>query len=162
MLLAVQWAWAGIAYHMAFFSTINPAAWLFGGLFLAESVLFAWFGLVRPQLRFTPGGSPRHILAWLLMIYSLIYPLIALAEGHRFPEAPTFGIPCPTAVLTIGLLFAADPPWPRTIALIPLLWAVVGGSASVLIGVYADLVLWAAAVALMGYLLVPGRLPVRA
>ena len=30
-LLAIHWAWAGLAYHAAFFSRINPAAWVFGG-----------------------------------------------------------------------------------------------------------------------------------
>jgi Family of unknown function (DUF6064) len=162
MLLAIQWAWAGLAYHMAFFSTINPAAWLFGGLFVVQSVLIAWFGLVRQQLHFSPTGSSRHVVAWLLIGYSLAYPLIARAEGHAFPEMPTFGVPCPTTLLTIGFLFAADPPWPRTVAAIPLLWAFIAGSASVQLGVRADLMLWAAGLALIGYLLVPGRSPVRA
>ena len=157
VLLAVQWAWAAVAYHALFFSTINPAAWLFAGLFLVQSIFFWWFGVVRQQMHFSPNGSPRHVVAWALIIYSLIYPLIARVEGHVFPEAPTFGVPCPTTLLTVGFLFAADPPWPRAIALIPILWAFVGGSAAILLGVRADLMLWVAGLALMGYLLLPIR-----
>jgi hypothetical protein len=52
-------------------------------------------------------------------------------------------------------LFALDPPWRRAIASIPLLWSIVGGSASILLGVRADLMLWVAGLALMGYLLKP-------
>ena len=35
-LLAFHWAWSGLAYHAAFFSKINPAAWMFAGLFVAS------------------------------------------------------------------------------------------------------------------------------
>lgn len=162
MLLALQWAWAALVYHAAFFSRINPAAWLFGGLFLIQSALFVWFGIVRDQLHFSPTGLPRHVAAWILIIYSLVYPVVVQAEGHPFPEAPTFGVPCPMTLLTIGLLFAADPPWPRAIAVIPVLWAFVGGSAAVLLGVRADLMLWVAGVALPVFVLVSARSRVRA
>jgi len=50
--------------------------------------------------------------------------------------------------LTIGWLFAADPPWPKVVALVPIGWAFVGGSAAVLFGVRADLMLWVAGIAL--------------
>jgi hypothetical protein len=152
IVLTVQWAWAGLAYHAAFFSSINRAAWLFGGLFLIQSALFAWYGVARRRLQVSPGGSLRHVAAWALIIYSLAYPGLVLAEGHELPAAPTYGVPCPTTLMTIGVLFAADPPWPRSIAVIPVLWALIAGSAAVTLGVRADLMLWAAAVGLIGYL----------
>ena len=152
-LLAVQWAWAALAYHVTFFSSINPAAWLFAGLFLMQSALFAWLGVAREQLHFSSTGSWRHFAAWLLIVYALIYPVVVQVDGHRFPEAPTFGVPCPTTILTIGFLFAADPPWPRAVALIPLIWAIIGGSAAVLLRVHADVMLWAAGIGLIAYLL---------
>lgn len=151
-LLVVQWAWAGLAYHAAFFSRINPAAWLFAALFVVQSLLFFWFGVVHHQLRFAPRGSFRHAAAWTLIIYALVYPLIVRIEGHVW-DAPTFGVPCPTTLLTIGFLFAADLPWPRTIAVIPVLWSFVAGSAAILLGVRADLMLWVAGVALGAYVL---------
>ena len=37
-LLVGHWAWSALAYHVAFFTRINPAAWLFAVLFLAQAV----------------------------------------------------------------------------------------------------------------------------
>jgi hypothetical protein len=153
-MLAVQWAWAGVAYHAIFFAAINPAARLFGALFIVEAGLLVWFGVVHERLRFSPTGSLRHVAAWTVIVYSLLYPLIAYADGHAFPRGPTFGVPCPTTLLTIGWLLAACAPWPRAVALIPIGWAVVGGSAAVLFGVRTDLMLWAAAVALAASMLI--------
>ena len=159
--LAVQWAWAGVAYHAVFFATINPAAPLFATLFVIEAGLLFWFGVVRDQLRFSPAGSLRHVAAWTLIIYAVLYPFLAHAEGHTFPRGPTFGVPCPTTLLTIGWLLAADPPWPKVVALIPIGWALVGGSAAGLLGVRTDLMLWVAGIALTASVLVPQRHRVR-
>ena len=149
-MLAVQWAWAGVAYHAWFFTAINPAAWLFAALFIVEGGLLVWFGVVHDRLRFSPTGSVRHAVAWTLIVYALVYPVLAQAEGHAFPRVPTFGVPCPTTILTVGLFLAADAPVPTAVALIPVGWALVGGSAAVLLGVRTDFMLWAAAIALVG------------
>ena len=125
--------------HAGFFSSINPAAWLFSALFVAQGVLFVWFGVLHDRLRFSPLGSPRHTFAWVFIVYALLYPLLAHAGGHTFPRMPTYGVPCPTTLLTIGFLFAADPPVPRLIAVIPITWAFIGGSAALFLGVRADL-----------------------
>jgi hypothetical protein len=154
VMLAVQWAWAGVAYHAAFFTTINPTAWLFAMLFVIEAGLLVWFGVVRDQLRFSATGSLRHVAAWTLIISALVYPLLAHADSHAFPRGPTFGVPCPATLLGIGWLLAADPPWPKVVALIPIGWALVGGSAAVLLGVRADLMLWVAGIALTASMLV--------
>jgi hypothetical protein len=47
-LLVTHWLWAAMAYHIAFFSKINPAAWFFGALFLIQASLFC---LVRRHRR---------------------------------------------------------------------------------------------------------------
>jgi len=156
-LLAIEWAWAAVAYHAAFFSPINPAAWLFCALFLVESALIVWFGLLGRRLRFSTGGSPRHALAWILIVYALVYPLLARAGGHAFPALPTFGVPCPTTILTIGFLFAADRQTSRVIAAIPLAWALIAGSAALTLGVTPDLMLWAGGGAYALYLAAGAR-----
>src|SRR4051794_40253200 len=51
-LLAVHWTWSAVAYHIAFFTRINPAAWVFAALFLVQAALFFWYGVVRQQLSF--------------------------------------------------------------------------------------------------------------
>lgn len=156
-LLIVHWVWSGVAYHAAYFSAINPAAWAFSGLFLLEAGLLVWYGLVRGQLHFTSGRSLRHVLSFALVFYSLTYPLVARAEGHTYPPMPTFGLPCPTTILTIGFLMSAGRSLPPAVALVPLFWAFVGGSAAFLLGVRADLVLLVAGILLAMNLMVSRR-----
>jgi hypothetical protein len=166
LLLAIHWAWAALAYHVAFFSRINPAAWLFAALFLAQAALFVWFGALRADLRCSPGPSVRYCVAWMFVGYSLLYPAIVWAEGNAYPRLPTFGVPCPTVILTIGFLLAADPPTPRVLSLIPVVWAFIAGSSAFLLGVHADVVLLAAGIGLSASVIngafvrkVPSRLP---
>jgi len=148
-LLAIHWAWAGVAYHAVFFSRINPAAWVFSGLFLVEAGLLAWHGVVHRRLRFSHVPFFRQVISWALIAYALLYPAIVRAEGHEFPRLPTFGVPCPTTILTIGFLLAADWPLPRLLTPVPIVWAFIGGSAAFLLGVRADLMLLVAGVALL-------------
>jgi len=51
-LLVAHWAWSALAYHGAFFTRINPAAWLFAALFLLQAALFFWAGVVQGRLSF--------------------------------------------------------------------------------------------------------------
>ncbi|HET9218294.1 MAG TPA: DUF6064 family protein [Terriglobia bacterium] len=145
--LAAHWAWAGIAYHLVFFSKINRAAWLFSGLFLTEAILLGWYSR-RVRFPFPRDRSLRHWVSQFLILYALAYPLLALVEGNNLPRSPTFGVPCPTAILTIGLLLTAESV-PLAITIIPLLWAFIGGSAAFLLGVRTDLALLAAGVGLL-------------
>lgn len=147
-LLALHWAWAGLAYHAAFFASINPAAWVFSGFFVFEAGLWLGYGVVRRRFRLSRGSVVQRVIFWVLIGYALSYPAIARAEGHVFPRLPTFGVPCPTTILTIGFLMAADRSWPRLVAAVPLLWACIGGAAAFLFGVRADLMLPASGVAL--------------
>lgn len=39
-------------YHWVFFTSINPAAWVFGAFFVAQSLVFLGTGVVRTRLRF--------------------------------------------------------------------------------------------------------------
>ncbi len=156
-LLAFHWLWAGIAYHAGFFSRINPAAWVFAGLFALQGGLLVWAGIVRNRLTFGRGRSGRHRLAAGLCACALGYPLLALADGGSYPRMPTFGVPCPTMLLTAGLLLAASPPIPRSVVAVPILWAGVGGSAALLLGVTPDLLLFVAGAILLLYT-VRGRL----
>jgi hypothetical protein len=149
LVLAIHWAWAGVMYHAAFFSRINPAAWLFAAIFLVQAGLIVWFGVLHTRLQYSPAPSVRHYVAWIFVGYSLLYPAIAWAEGHAYPRLPTFGVPCPTTILTIGLLLAADPPVPSVLTLIPIVWAFIGGSAAFLFGVRTDLMLLAGGIVLI-------------
>ena len=157
-LLALHWAWSGVAYHARFFSGINPAAWLFAALFVAQAAALAWTGVVRRRVRFDWHRSSRHALAGVLLLFALAYPGLALATGHAWPRTPTFGVPCPTTLLTAGLLLAAVPPVPTWLVVIPVLWSIVGGSAALLLGVVPDLMLFVAGAGLVVFAVAPGVL----
>jgi hypothetical protein len=148
-LLAVHWAWSAVAYHLAFFASINPAARLFAILFLAEAALLVWNGIVRSRLQYTRGLSSRHVLAVAFSVYALIYPGLNVILGFEFPRVATFGVPCPSTLLTAGLLLAVYPPPPWSVLAIPILWTMIGGSAAFLLGIHADLALLVAGVSLL-------------
>jgi hypothetical protein len=146
-LLVGHWAWSALAYHVAFFTQINPAAWLFAALFLGQAVLFFRVGVVQRRLSFAPWGHAWAPLAWGLIGYSLAYPAINAIDHHSLSRIPTFGLPCPTTIFTAGVLMLATPRSGR-LSTIPVIWSAIGGSAAFLLGVHADLALPIAGMAL--------------
>jgi len=149
-LLAFQWLWSGIAYHANLFATINPAAWLFVLLFLIQSGVLILQGVVEHRLRFRTSRDVVWFVGAGFVTYGLLYPFIALAGDAAYPRIPTFGVPCPTTIVTIGFLMLARSPTRWVVAVVPLLWAIVGTSAAVILGMHADLALPVAGVALAG------------
>jgi hypothetical protein len=138
--LSLLWAWMAIAYHFAFFSDINPAAWIFGAVFLLGSLAFAWFGVVRTGVLLQPALAARGVVGAVLIVFALvIYPVIGYSIGHRYPNAATFGLPCPTTIFTLGLLLFSVHPVSRWIFVVPLLWAAVGSLAPFQLGAVEDL-----------------------
>jgi hypothetical protein len=137
-ILAVFWLWMGLAYHIAFFSSINKAAYIFGSLFILEGILLLIYGCLN-QPAFTFQKNVAGIASVLLLIYALvIYPIIGYFLGHRYPYSPTFGLPCPTTIFTIAVFLLAEKRLPFYIVLIPLLWCAVGFSAAFSMGIYED------------------------
>jgi hypothetical protein len=148
VLLILQWMWTAVAYHWLFFTRINPAAWAFGIMFLFEAVVLARYATRRP-LQFARVNSTRGAIAAGIIGYALAYPALAAAGGHVYPRVPTFGVPCPTTILTLGFLLAVRPAPALMTAAVPILWAAIGGSAAILFGVWADLMMPVAAGALL-------------
>ena len=146
-LLVTHWAWSALAYHVAFFTRINPAAWLFAALFLGQAVLFFRVGVVQRRLSFAPWDNAWAPLAWGLIAYSLAYPAINAIDHFSLLRIPTFGVPCPTTIFTAGVLMLATPrSW--GLSTVPVIWCVIGGSATLLLGVHADFALPIAGLAL--------------
>jgi len=87
----------------------------------------------------------------------VVYPVWSAYAGHPYPATPTFGLPCPTTIFTIGLLCFAVPPMPRSPLIVPLLWCLVGAQAAFLLGVQPDLGLIAAAVVGVGIFAAVGQ-----
>lgn len=148
-LLAVHWAWSGIAYHLVYFRPINPAAALFGALFIVEAVALFWLGVRTTRLRFSSIFSGWGRIGVMLILYALPYPLLGALFGLKFPRLPLFGVPCPTTILTIGLLLCTTSRVTRWLAIVPILWAAIGGSAAFVFGIRADFALLIAGLLLL-------------
>lgn len=145
VILACLWIWQAFAYHFAFFARINPLAYAFGVISLMAAWMFIWDGVVLGRLRFYVRNRPSAYAGLALIVYALIvYPAWSWNAGHRYPAMPTFGLPCPVTIFTIGMLALRAAPYPRGPLLVPILWAMAGGQAAFLLDVPQDLGLVAA------------------
>ena len=138
-LLGFLWLWTGIVYHLIFFTAISPPAYLFGTLFIIQGLLFLYEGVVRNRLSFRASQNFYGIFGTIFIAYALvIYPLIGYALGRTFTASPTFGVPCPTAIFTFGLLIWTDKRFSLSLLIIPVLWSLVGTSAALSFGIKED------------------------
>ncbi|MEJ2346974.1 MAG: DUF6064 family protein, partial [Gammaproteobacteria bacterium] len=148
LILGLFWAWLGVAYHLMFFARINPFAYVFSAASVAGAVTFIWQGVVRRRLHFAWQGNARGLTGSALLVFALIvYPVWSRIAGHPFPSTPTFGLPCPTTLFTVGVLAFLVAPYPRSVYVVPIIWCAVGAQAAFLLGVHQDLALLAAGAA---------------
>ena len=142
VLLASMWIWTGFVYQIGFFSRINPVALAFGAAFVLEGILLLETAL-RGGLAFGTSSGLRRAMGWALLIYSaLIYPLLGIVMGAHYFELPAFGLtPCPVTMTTVGALLLVSKPVPRRLYVIPITWALVGGSAAGLLRMPQDWIL---------------------
>lgn len=147
-ILAFFWIWMGIVYHILYFSSVNPAAILFGSLFIIQGLVFTFFGIYRKSLEFKFELNTRSIIGVLFLIYGLlIYPLLSRSFGRAFPENPTFGLPCPTTIYTFGILLLSKDRVAWYIIAIPFLWSLIGFSAATNLHIKEDFFLVVAGIA---------------
>lgn len=138
-ILAFYWLWIGVVYDIIFFSAINPAAYIFGIIFILQSFLFIKAGILDKKLEFRFEKGINQYMGGLIILYALIfYPLLGMYFGHTYPENPTFGLPCPTTIFTFGILLWTTKKIPGYIIGIPLIWAIVGFSAAINLGIKED------------------------
>ncbi len=157
-ILGILWAWMALVYHSMFFARINPGAYAFAAFFMIGSSVFFWQGVVRRKLTFQWALGAKSVIGVVLISFALfVYPIWSAQSGHPFPETPTFGLPCPTTIFSIGMLCFAKPPMPRSTLIVPLLWCLVGAQAAFEFGVEPDLALIAAFAVGVGLLLVAGK-----
>ena len=154
-ILSLLWLWNGLAYHLAFFAPINPAAYGFAALFVLQAVLFFGYGTVAGRLRFAGELGWRGTLGIALIAYAAaIYTALGYLLGHAWPNLPVFGVaPCPSTIFTFGVLMLAAGPQPLWLLAIPVVWAGIGATAAVLLNVPEDLGLLVAGV--LGAALLP-------
>ena len=139
-ILAALWLWQAVAYHLVFFTVINPLAYAFAAVFVAGAAGFFWQGVIRRKLIFKRASGWHARAGWGLMIFAwFIYPAWTYLAGHRYPAFPTFGLPCPTTLFTIGLLAFLVRPYPRSVFVVPVAWCFVGSQAAFAFDVQDDL-----------------------
>ena len=153
LVLALMWAWVGIVYQGVYFSQINPIARIFAGAFVVQGALFAAHAMTGRGLEFGPRSRLRAAAGATMIVYAmLLYPLIGLAVGERYPAMPLFGVaPCPLLIFTFGLmLWASCARW--WLWIVPFLWSVIGGSAFIVLSVPQDWALPVSALAALAIL----------
>jgi hypothetical protein len=157
-ILALMWALNGIGYHFMFFAAINPAAPLFAAFFVAQAILFAIGAIPATGMRFETGHDFRTRIGAGFIAYAMVvYPIIGIWAGHGLMKGPMFGVaPCPTTIFTIGILLMARGRSVAWLAIIPVLWSLVGLAAALQLGMLEDL-----ALALAGAAIVVVRSPAR-
>jgi hypothetical protein len=126
--LSLLWAWNGLAYQLAFFSTINPAGKVFAALFIVQAALFAAHAVMASDLRFEIRPHWRSIAGLALIVFAvLVYEVLGVIAGHGLMQGPLFGVaPCPTTIFTIALLLLARGRSVVWLSLIPIVWALIG------------------------------------
>ena len=138
-ILAFFWLWMGVIYHIIYFSKINSAAYLFGGIFVLEAVLIIYFSIVRKKIELVYNKDIFSYTGVILIIFALaIYPLIGFFIGHIYPASPTFGLPCPTTIFTFGILLFNKGKLPVGLIIIPVIWSLIGFTAALKLGIYED------------------------
>lgn len=137
-ILALLWAWTGVVYHFLFFTRVTPAAYLFGSLFVLQALLVGWAAL-RRRLDLQIRHDIYGVVGGAIALYALVgYPLVGFLTGHAYPDAPTFGAPCPTTIFTFGALLWVNGPVPRRLLAVPIAWTLLGSSAIWTFGVIED------------------------
>lgn len=153
-ILSLFWLWMGVVYHLLYFSPINKAAFLFGLVFIVQSFIFLYVGVIKGKVQVEFNLNISGVVALLLLLYSLIiYPIVGYSMGHVYPRTPTFGVPCPTTIFTFAVLLYSVQRISWYLLIIPLLWSIVGFSAAVNLSVKEDFGLVVAGVVSSGILL---------
>ena len=160
--LAALWFWMGLVYHFTFFTTINPAARIFGVAFVIQGALITVYAAGGQRMQFRAYRDAGTVAAGVIIAYALIaYPLIGHLSGHRYPAIPTFGVPCPTTIFTLGVFLLVTPRLPRILLVVPTLWAAIATTAAISLDVREDLGLPIAAVTVIGLSVARAYTPTR-
>lgn len=136
--LALLWLWMAVGYHWFYFSAINPAAKWFALIFALQAVILFYYARRAKHTTFSlkPSGS-AYAGAFLIFLGLTVYPLWGYLVGHIYPNTPTFGLPCPTTIFTLGVLLLGLR-LPKRLLIIPILWSLLGFTAALSLGITED------------------------
>ena len=122
---AVTFAWFAVAFF--FLRDASPVSRYFAGpLFMACAAFCAW-DIRAGRSTFTlPPERWRRIGTGAFLVLTLLYPLVSLLLGHRYPRLTTPIMPCPLTVWALALLTAAFPQVDKRLYMLLLVWAALG------------------------------------
>jgi len=151
--LALLWLWIGIMYHLAFFTIINPAAYIFGGFFVVQGILFLYESVVRKRLEFEfKWQFPDFVACFFILFGLVIYPVLSYFMDNSLNTTIALGLPCPSTIFTFGILMLAGRKFPKYLLIIPAAWVLIGTTAAFKLGVYPDYMMPVAALTAILYL----------
>lgn len=102
-------------------------------------MIFLYLGVFLSKLSYHFRPDIYGLTGAFFILYALlIYPLIGAIAGHIYPDSPTFGLPCPTTIFTLGLFLWTDKKLPLPILIIPFLWSIIGTMAALNFGIKED------------------------
>ena len=129
-LVALGWAWVGIAFHLQRYASINWAAKYFGAAFIAQAALLVWYGVIKRRLTFPGLGDETGRLGPATFIVALVIPPLAvLAQDRGWSQVDLAWLtPDATAMMTLALLLGATPRAPRLLVVIPIAWCAVAAA----------------------------------
>ena len=104
LLICLSWGGMAIAYHFASSATSILPPGCSVRCFCSEARRFAWTGMVGPMSRFGSVRPAKHRRRGVIVFALVLYPVHRLFDRSSLPDAPTFGLPCPTTIFTLGLL----------------------------------------------------------
>jgi len=146
-ILGVIWIWTGIVYHWAFFSHINILALGYGVVFILQGLFLVWEGVILYNLKFVFRLTVQAFFGYFFILYGLmIYPLAGYMIEPKLSQTISVGLPSPTIILTFGFLLLCDKKFSKYLLIIPSLWAVIGISGVIKLGVYQDAMMLIAAI----------------
>jgi hypothetical protein len=150
-MLSLLWIWCGVVYDLLYFSSINNAAYVFAALFVLQGIILFVKGTIKGEITFRFQSDIYGIAGGVLVSYGLIiYPLLGRYLGHVYPSAPTFGLPCPTTIVTCGVMLWTVGRVSKTVLVIPFLWSLIGSNAALSFGIYEDFGLFTAGIVMLG------------
>ena len=145
--LGVLWLWIGIGYHIAFFSGINKVAYGYGVLFILQGLFLLWEGVLLYNLKFVFRMSIQAYLGYFFILYGLIiYPVVGYLIEPNLSRTISIGLPSPTIILTFGFMLLCDKKFSKYLLIIPSLWAVIGISEVMKLGIYQNSMMLIAAI----------------
>ncbi len=72
-IMAIFWLWMGVVYHLIYFTEINKLAYLFGGFFIVQSILFVVLGVFQDRFSFQFRTDKYGVTGMSLIIFALKY-----------------------------------------------------------------------------------------